>query len=183
MAEDLTSVVFLEAWRRRRDVRFCGDSVLPWLLGVASNATRNAQRTVCRHRRLLARLPLLRGGSWPAGISRVDPSASRLPGPALRRLVYKSVSKLVITGAAASGLRIEIAADVHPVVVDPMSIAADDLYRAEGAALGMTDHGFGWCFAGGMLPRAPSCPCDHRNGLTTRELSYGLARAVFACWV
>jgi RNA polymerase sigma factor (sigma-70 family) len=57
LAEDLTSVVFLEAWRRRREVRFCGDSVLPWLLGVANNATRNAQRALRRHRRLLAQLP------------------------------------------------------------------------------------------------------------------------------
>jgi DNA-directed RNA polymerase specialized sigma24 family protein len=28
-AEDLTSVVFLQAWRRRDDVRFSGASVLP----------------------------------------------------------------------------------------------------------------------------------------------------------
>jgi RNA polymerase sigma factor (sigma-70 family) len=57
MAEDLTSVVFLEAWRRRGDVRFSGDSALPWLLGVANNATRNAQRSVRRHNLLLAKLP------------------------------------------------------------------------------------------------------------------------------
>ncbi|HUJ05495.1 MAG TPA: RNA polymerase sigma factor [Streptosporangiaceae bacterium] len=57
MAEDLTSAVFLEAWRRRRQVRFSGDSVLPWLLGVANNATRNAQRTLRRHGALLAKLP------------------------------------------------------------------------------------------------------------------------------
>ena len=57
MAEDLTSVVFLEAWRRRREVRFSGDSVLPWLLAVANNATLNAQRTLRRHRRLLVKLP------------------------------------------------------------------------------------------------------------------------------
>jgi RNA polymerase sigma-70 factor (ECF subfamily) len=56
-AEDLTSVVFLEAWRRRREVRFTSDSVLPWLLGVASNASLNAQRSLRRHRRLLAKLP------------------------------------------------------------------------------------------------------------------------------
>jgi RNA polymerase sigma-70 factor (ECF subfamily) len=56
MAEDLTSVVFLEAWRRRREVRFSGDSVLPWLLAVANNATLNAQRTLRRHRRLLVKL-------------------------------------------------------------------------------------------------------------------------------
>jgi RNA polymerase sigma factor (sigma-70 family) len=57
MAEDLTSAVFLEAWRRRREVRFSGESALPWLLGVANNATRNAQRTLRRHKLLLAKLP------------------------------------------------------------------------------------------------------------------------------
>ena len=56
-AEDLTSLVFLEAWRRRREVRICDDSVLPWLLAVANNATRNAERTLRRNRRLLAKLP------------------------------------------------------------------------------------------------------------------------------
>jgi RNA polymerase sigma-70 factor, ECF subfamily len=57
MAEDLTSAVFLEAWRRRREVRFSDDSVLPWLLGVATNVTRNAQRALRRHSQLLAKLP------------------------------------------------------------------------------------------------------------------------------
>lgn len=57
MAEDLTSVVFLEAWRRRSEVRFSGDSALPWLLAVANNATRNAQRSLRRHNLLLAKLP------------------------------------------------------------------------------------------------------------------------------
>jgi RNA polymerase sigma-70 factor (ECF subfamily) len=57
MAEDLTSAVFLEAWRRRREVRFTSESVLPWLLAVANNATLNAQRTLRRNRRLLAKLP------------------------------------------------------------------------------------------------------------------------------
>jgi RNA polymerase sigma-70 factor, ECF subfamily len=56
-AEDLTSVVFLEAWRKRREVRLAGESVLPWLLAVANNATRNAERSIRRHQRLLARLP------------------------------------------------------------------------------------------------------------------------------
>lgn len=57
MAEDLTSVVFLEAWRRRDEVRLHGESILPWLLAVANNATRNAERSLHRHRRLLAKLP------------------------------------------------------------------------------------------------------------------------------
>lgn len=57
VAEDLTSVVFLEAWRRRRDVRLHGDTVLPWLLAVANNCLRNAERSQRRYRRLLAKLP------------------------------------------------------------------------------------------------------------------------------
>ena len=57
MAEDLTSVVFLEAWRRRRDVKFATGSVLPWLLAVANNATYNASRSLRRYQRLLAKLP------------------------------------------------------------------------------------------------------------------------------
>lgn len=56
-AQDLTAVVFLEAWRRRRDVRLSGDSILPWLLAVANNASRNRERSLRRHRRLLAKLP------------------------------------------------------------------------------------------------------------------------------
>lgn len=56
-AQDLTSVVFLEAWRRRRDVRLSEDSILPWLLAVANNASRNRDRSLRRHRRLLAKLP------------------------------------------------------------------------------------------------------------------------------
>jgi RNA polymerase sigma-70 factor (ECF subfamily) len=33
VAEDLVSVVFLEAWRRRRSIEIDGASALPWLLG------------------------------------------------------------------------------------------------------------------------------------------------------
>jgi len=66
LAEDLTSAVFLDAWRRRRDVRFSGDSALPWLLAVANNATRNAQRTLRRHHRLLAKLPTAEAEPDPA---------------------------------------------------------------------------------------------------------------------
>jgi len=56
-AEDLTQVVFLETWRRHRQVQFHGDSLLPWLLGVANNAIRNSDRSTRRYRRLLAKLP------------------------------------------------------------------------------------------------------------------------------
>ncbi len=56
-AEDLTSVVFLETWRRRAAVRLDGGSLLPWLYGVATNVLRNHHRSLRRHRDALARLP------------------------------------------------------------------------------------------------------------------------------
>jgi hypothetical protein len=52
------------------------------------------------------------------------------------------------------------AVDVHQVVVDFMSIAADDLHRAEGAELGMTDHGLDRCVAGGVDPLSCRRPQD-----------------------
>jgi RNA polymerase sigma factor (sigma-70 family) len=56
-AEELTAVVFLEAWRRRKDVRLEREQALPWLLGVATNVVRNFHRAQRRHRAALRRLP------------------------------------------------------------------------------------------------------------------------------
>jgi RNA polymerase sigma-70 factor (ECF subfamily) len=58
VAEDLTSEVFLLAWRRRREVVFTtdGGSVLPWLLGVAVNIARNRLRSDRRAVAAVARL-------------------------------------------------------------------------------------------------------------------------------
>ena len=56
LAEDLTSAVFLQAWRHRSDVRFVGDSARPWLLGVATNLVRNQRRTLRRYQAALRRL-------------------------------------------------------------------------------------------------------------------------------
>lgn len=57
-AEDLTSIVFLEAWRKRKEVRIHGDTLLPWLYGVATNVLRNRSRSLRRYRSALARLPV-----------------------------------------------------------------------------------------------------------------------------
>lgn len=54
-AEDLMSVVFLEAWRCRvRAVQMDG-SYRPWLLGIARNVVRTARRSAHRHRAALRR--------------------------------------------------------------------------------------------------------------------------------
>jgi len=56
VAEDLLSVVFLEAWRRRRK-QLPPDKVLPWLYGIATNVVRNRRRAERRYRAALARVP------------------------------------------------------------------------------------------------------------------------------
>ncbi|GAB1691154.1 RNA polymerase sigma factor [Krasilnikovia sp. M28-CT-15] len=57
VAEDIVSLTFLEAWRLREKLRPEGDSVLPWLLGIAVNVLRNTRRAARRHAAALIRLP------------------------------------------------------------------------------------------------------------------------------
>ncbi|WP_416483992.1 RNA polymerase sigma factor [Streptomyces sp. CL12] len=47
-AEDLTSAVFLHAWRRRSEVALDRDSALPWLLGIAERLLSNTRRRLRR---------------------------------------------------------------------------------------------------------------------------------------
>jgi RNA polymerase sigma-70 factor (ECF subfamily) len=56
-AEELTAVVFLEAYRRRREFALEEGKVLAWLYGVATNVLRNRRRALWRHRRALSQLP------------------------------------------------------------------------------------------------------------------------------
>jgi RNA polymerase sigma factor (sigma-70 family) len=55
-AEDLTSAVFLHAWRRRATVVIDRESVLPWLLGVANQVLRNQRRATRRYQAVVARV-------------------------------------------------------------------------------------------------------------------------------
>jgi RNA polymerase sigma factor (sigma-70 family) len=73
LSEDLTSMVFLEAWRRRSVVTFTGVSARPWLLGVANNVSRNATRSMHRYREALNRVPNPQGAR-----SAEDDAVSRL---------------------------------------------------------------------------------------------------------
>jgi RNA polymerase sigma factor (sigma-70 family) len=56
LAEDLTSVVFLQAWRHR-GTPLERESALPWLLGVAVNVLRDHHRSLRRFRGALDRVP------------------------------------------------------------------------------------------------------------------------------
>ncbi|MFJ2780126.1 MULTISPECIES: RNA polymerase sigma factor [unclassified Kitasatospora] len=57
VAEDVVSLTFLEAWRLRAKVEEEGESLRPWLLGIATNVIRNIRRAARRHQRALAKLP------------------------------------------------------------------------------------------------------------------------------
>ncbi|MBI0296404.1 RNA polymerase sigma factor [Streptomyces sp. PRKS01-29] len=57
MADDIVSLTFLEAWRLRERLLPGDDSLRPWLLGIATNVTRNTTRAARRHRTALAKLP------------------------------------------------------------------------------------------------------------------------------
>jgi RNA polymerase sigma-70 factor (ECF subfamily) len=60
LADEARAIVFLEAWRRRREIDFRSKPVAPWLYGVARNVLRNQSRAERRQnatQRSLGRLP------------------------------------------------------------------------------------------------------------------------------
>lgn len=72
-ADDLVSIVFLEAWRRRGDVELIDGNALPWLYGIARRTMQHRWRTALRHRRALQRLT-----PDPAAPDHADEVAGRL---------------------------------------------------------------------------------------------------------
>src|ERR671934_1213106 len=89
VAEDLTSIVFLEAWRRRDRTVFFGGSARPWLFGVALNVLRSQSRAERRHRDALARLPSDEGPEPES-----EAAIARLDAEREMRAVLKAVEKL-----------------------------------------------------------------------------------------
>jgi RNA polymerase sigma factor (sigma-70 family) len=87
-AEDLTSIVFLEAWRRRKEIRLERDLALPWLLGVATNVLRNRRRSQWRHRAALERLPRERAEDF------TEDAAGRIDDERRMRGALRAVAKL-----------------------------------------------------------------------------------------
>ena len=87
-AEDLTSVVFLEVWRRRRRAVVVDGSLLPWLLGVATNVLRNRRRSLRRHDAAVSRLAIEREPDF------ADDAASRIDDERAMRAVLKAVVTL-----------------------------------------------------------------------------------------
>jgi RNA polymerase sigma factor (sigma-70 family) len=88
-AEDLTSLVFLETWRRRAQVRLSSDSLLPWLYGVATNVLHNHRRSLRRHRAALDRVRAL-----PMAPNDAAAASARLEAEQQMRQVIESIKFL-----------------------------------------------------------------------------------------
>jgi RNA polymerase sigma factor (sigma-70 family) len=89
VAEDLTSIVFLEAWRRRDRTTFFEGQARPWLLGVALNVLRSQARAERRYREVLARLP-----ADQAAEPESEVAIARLDAETEMRAVLRAVQQL-----------------------------------------------------------------------------------------
>jgi RNA polymerase sigma-70 factor (ECF subfamily) len=139
-AEDLTAVVFLEAYRRRKEVVVFEGKLLPWLYGIATNVLRNRRRALRRHRDLMAQL-----ASAP---SKATPDASaRAEAAEQMRAVLRQVATLphkqqdVVALCLWSGLSYEEAATALGV---PVGTVRSRLARARATLMeldGLPGHG------------------------------------------
>lgn len=124
-AEDLTSVVFLEAWRKRHRVELDRESALPWLLGVATNVVLNHRRSLRRYRAALSRVPPAELGALAsAGVHDMAGDVTeRIAAASEMRLILSLVERLpererrVLELCAWDGLSYEDAAAVLSVPV------------------------------------------------------------------
>ena len=90
-AEDLMAATFLEAWRKRDQVRLTGNSLRPWLYGVATNLLRNQRRSNRRREAALARV---RQEVAHRGLA--DDVASRIDDEREMRRLLKLISEMPV---------------------------------------------------------------------------------------
>jgi RNA polymerase sigma factor (sigma-70 family) len=152
-AEELTSAVFVEAWRRRAEVRPVDESALPWLLGVANNLVRNHRRSLGRYRSAVNRLP--KPGPQP---DPADDIAGRLADEVQMRRVLALVERLpashqeVLALCAWSELTYHEAAEALDI---PVGTVRSRLARARARLAEMDGNGGSAADTGGVkLDRA-----------------------------
>ena len=153
-AEDLTSTVFLHAWRRRSDTVLDRDSALPWLLGIAAGLLSNTRRRLRRAEALLHRL-----------VSHDEPVGDHADGVAglvddQRRMseIHRALARLprhereVIELCVWSGLDQQAAATALGIAVGTVKSRLHRARRRLGADLGVAD---GPTIPGSFSPKSP----------------------------
>jgi RNA polymerase sigma factor (sigma-70 family) len=107
-ADDIVAVTFLEAWRKRDDIRFVDGSMLPWLLRTATYTASNLTRASRRHKAALQRLP--------PGDTQPDHSEQFEDGEAVTALRKLSpIDQQILTLCVLEGISAEDAARVMGV--------------------------------------------------------------------
>ncbi|MFF9127381.1 RNA polymerase sigma factor [Streptomyces sp. NPDC014889] len=145
-AEEVLSETFLTAWRTRHTVDPEGDSLRPWLLGIATNKARNTNRGLARRLAFLARRPApeLVADIADATVGRVDDArrltAVRQALGALRRQEREALALCVWSGLnyaeAAEALGVPVG-----TVRSRLSRARTRLRRLTDEELGRTPDG------------------------------------------
>jgi RNA polymerase sigma-70 factor (ECF subfamily) len=92
-AEDVTAMVFLEAWRKRDAVRVIDGSIIAWLSVTANNLARNSLRSRNRNRALLIKLNGTRGqgSNTPDHSEHVD---ARLDREAILSTAHRALARM-----------------------------------------------------------------------------------------
>lgn len=116
-AEDLTSIVFLEMWRKRSKVSLHMDgTLLPWLYATALNSVRKGHRAQRRHSGALATLPAPADDPLDRVTARLD--AERAMARVLERLAtLPTADQEVLQLCAWEGLDMRTAAHVLGIPV------------------------------------------------------------------
>jgi RNA polymerase sigma factor (sigma-70 family) len=89
LAEDLTSITFMTAWRKLNEVTLVRDSALPWLYAVAGNLARSEYRSSGRFARMLRRVP-----TQEAIEDHAEQVADKVDGESRMRVVMAAVATL-----------------------------------------------------------------------------------------
>jgi RNA polymerase sigma-70 factor (ECF subfamily) len=92
-AEDVTALVFLEAWRKRDAVRVIDGSIIAWLAVAATNLARNSIRSRNRNRALLSRLNSTRGSEVHAA-DHAEQVGERLDRDSLLTAAHRALARM-----------------------------------------------------------------------------------------
>ncbi|MFE4217268.1 RNA polymerase sigma factor [Streptomyces sp. NPDC056844] len=166
-AEEVLSETFLAAWRTRQAIEPEGDSLRPWLLGIATNKARNANRGRGRRLAFLARRPA------PEPVADIaDATAGRVDDARRLAAVQRALGGLrrqereVLVLCVWSGLDYAQAAEALGV---PVGTVRSRLSRARTRLRRLTD---------GELGREPDGPArEARGGERGAHAGGGGARA------
>lgn len=105
LAEEMTAVTFLTAWRRRAAMPADAGDALPWLLAIANNMLRNTRRAQRRYAAALARIQEPDAVADPAEAVAARVDAERQMAGALRLLgLLPARERAVIELCVGSGL-------------------------------------------------------------------------------